>query len=389
MINLIEKYFIKGKNYNKQQQRQKYATISSIVGIFANIFLSISKIICGIMFSSISILGDGINNLSDCGSSAVTFIGFKLSGKPADKEHPFGHARIEYISGFIVSFIILFVGFQLFLSSFTKIISPVEVEASILTAYVLIFSMLIKFWLYIFNKQIGNLINSKTIIAVSKDSFNDIFITFGVLISSGIYHFYNVNIDGYVGVLIAILVAKSGYDLAKDTLSPIIGEAPAPDFIKEVYQLIMNKKDVLGVHDLIVHTYGEDKRFASIHVEFDAKIEFIACHEIADEIERDFENLGIQVVVHCDPVVTDSKEYDEYKQLVFNTLTNIDTNLKFHGFRYIKQENNIKLLFDVVRPHEMTLYPEQLIDVITNNLKEINSNFICVIRVDENYNSLY
>lgn len=387
MINLIEKYFIKGKNYNKQQQRQKYATISSIVGIFANIFLSISKIICGIMFSSISILGDGINNLSDCGSSAITLVGFKLSSKPADKEHPFGHARIEYISGFIVSFIILFVGFQLFLSSFSQILSPTTIEANILIGYVLVFSIIIKSWLYVFNKKIGETINSQAIIAVSKDSFNDIFITLGVLISSSIYYFYNINIDGYVGVLIAILVSKSGYDLAKDTLSPIIGEAPNPDFIKEVYQAIMDKKDVLGVHDLIVHSYGEDKCFASVHVEFDAKIEFLACHEIADEIERDFEKLGIQVVVHCDPVVTDSKEFDEYKQLVLEVLTNINPNLKFHGFRYIKFSDNIKLLFDVVPPNNINLTSNELIDLICSNFKKINQNCICVIRVDENYNN--
>lgn len=387
MINFIEKHFITGKNYTKQEERQKYATLSSIVSIIANLLLSISKIICGVIFHSISVLGDGINNLSDCGSSAVTFIGFKLSGKPADKEHPFGHDRIEHVSGFIVSFIVLFVGFELLLSSLEKVFSPVEVEPNMLTTFILAFSMSVKYWLYLFNKKIGDLINSNTIIGVAKDSFNDIFITLGVLVSSGVYYFYNVNIDGYVGVIIALLVAKSGYDLAKDTLSPIIGEAPDPEFIKDIYELIMKKEQVLGAHDLIVHTYGEEKKFASVHVEFDAKIEFMACHEIADEIERDFENLGIQVVVHCDPVVTDSKEFDEYKQLVLDTLNNIDANLNFHGFRYIKQENNIKLLFDIVRPNNLDLTTNELIDLINKDFNNINPKFILVIRVDENYNS--
>lgn len=388
MTNFIDKYFINGKNFTKQEERQKYATISSIVGIVANILLSISKMLCGLIFSSISVLGDGINNLSDCGTSAITLVGFKLSGKPADKEHPFGHARIEYVSGFMVSFVILFVGFQLFLSSFDKVINPSELKPNTLTTTILIISMLVKFWLYIFNKKIGDLINSATIIGVAKDSFNDIFITLGVLFSSGIYYFYNLNLDGHIGVLISILVAKSGVDLLKDTLSPIIGEAPDPEFIKEIYEKIMAKKDVLGVHDLIVHTYGEDKYFASVHVEFDSKLEFITCHEISDEIEREFEELNINIVVHADPVLTDSKEFDEYKQLVVHVINNIDTKLDLHGFRYIKQEDNIKLLFDVVRPTEISITQKDLIKLISNDINKINDKFICIIRIDENYNEI-
>ncbi len=387
MIYLLQKYFITDKNYTKQEERQKYVTLSSIVGCVTNILLSVAKMLCGILFSSISVLGDGINNLSDCGTSAITFIGFKLSEKPADKEHPFGHARVEYVSGFVVSFVILFVGLQLFLSSFNKILNPDELSPNTLTSIVLVVSMIVKFWLYIFNKSIGTHINSSAIIGVAKDSFNDIFITLGVLISSGIYYYFNFNIDGYVGVLISILVVKSGFDLANDTLSPIIGEAPNPEFTKDIYQKIMSKGDVLGVHDLIVHTYGEEKYFASVHVEFDAKLEFIVCHEIADQIEREFEELGIQIVVHCDPVLTDSKEFDEYKSIVRNVLDNINSSIGLHGFRYIKQENNIKLLFDIVRPIDISISSKNLIELISYELNTINENFICIIRVDENYNT--
>lgn len=387
-MQFIEKYFFEGKNYSKQQKRLKYATISSVVGVVANIFLSIFKMICGLLFSSISVLGDGINNLSDCATSAITFVGFKLSEKPADKEHPFGHARVEYVSGFVVSFVILFIGFQLFLTSFDKIFNPDTIKTNLLTTIILICSMIIKFFLYLFNNNIGKHINSTAIIGVAKDSFNDIFITLGVLISSGIYHYLNINIDGYVGVIISILVAKCGYDLAKDTLSPIIGEAPNQEFIKDIYESIMKKDKVLGVHDLIVHTYGEDKYFASVHVEFDAKIEFIICHEIADEIEREFEEKGIQIVVHCDPVMTDSKEFDMYKNIVKTQLNKIDKQLSIHGFRYINQDTHVKLLFDVVSHNNMKISKTELINTISTAIQDIDEKFICIIRVDENYNNI-
>ncbi len=388
MLKYIEKQFILDSTLTESQQRQRYATISSIVGVICNMILSVSKMICGILFSSISVLGDGINNLSDCGSSMITFIGFKLSDKPADKEHPFGHARIEYVSGFIVSFIILFVGFQLFLSSFGKILNPSELVYSTLTTVILMFSMMVKFWLFLFNNGIGKKIHSNAIIGVAKDSFNDIFITLGVLISSGLSQFWDINVDGYIGVFIALMVAKSGLDLAKDTLSPIIGEAPSPEFIKEIHDEIMSQEKVLGIHDLMVHNYGESRYFVSVHVEFDSKMEFIVCHEIADEIERNFESRGIQIVVHSDPVVTDSPEFDHYKKTVEDVLDTIDKSLNLHGFRYIKLGEQVKLLFDVVRPCDLKMTSPQLIEEIETELGKVNEDCLCVIRVDEHYNQL-
>ncbi len=388
MTTYIINTFIRNKNLTDSEQRQKYATVSSIVGIISNIFLSLSKMICGILFSSISILGDGINNLSDSGSSIITLVGFKMSEKPADKEHPFGHARIEYISGFIVSFVIFFIGFQLFLSSFDKILNPTKIETNILTTVILAFSMLIKFWLYTFNKKIGTLINSKAIIGVSKDSFNDIIITLGVLISGGIYYFFNINLDGYVGVLLALLIAKSGYDLARDTLSPIIGEAPKPEFISEICEKIMSYDKVLGVHDLVVHTYGEDRHFVSVHVEFDAKLEFLVCHDIADKIEREFEDMGIQVVVHSDPVVTDSKQFDEYKEMLTAIIKEIDPSLDLHGFRYVETDHGINFIFDVVLPCEVNLTSQKLTELIYAKVRTFDDKFACIIRVDKHYNKV-
>ncbi len=388
MTTYIINTFIRNNNLTDSEQRQKYATVSSIVGIISNIFLSLSKMICGILFSSISILGDGINNLSDSGSSIITLVGFKMSEKPADKEHPFGHARIEYISGFIVSFVIFFIGFQLFLSSFDKILNPTKIETNVLTTVILVFSILIKFWLYTFNKKIGTLINSKAIIGVSKDSFNDIIITLGVLISGGIYYFFNINLDGYVGVLLALLIAKSGFDLARDTLSPIIGEAPKPEFIRGLCEKIMSYDKVLGVHDLVVHTYGEDRHFVSVHVEFDAKLEFLVCHDIADKIEREFEDMGIQVVVHSDPVVTDSKQFNEYKELLTAIIKEIDSSLDLHGFRYVETDHGTNFIFDVVLPCEVNLTAQKLIELICSEVRTFDDKFACIIRVDKHYNTV-
>ncbi len=387
MIKFIIEKFILDNNLTDNEQRVKYAKVSSIVGIILNILLSFGKMFCGLLFSSISILGDGVNNLSDSGTAIITLVGFKMSEKPADKEHPFGHARMEYISGFIVSFIILFIGFQLFLTSFNKIFNPTEIDVNILSTIVLVASMVVKFWLYLFNKKIGNTINSKAIIGVSKDSLNDIFITLGVLISSAIYFFFSLNLDGYVGVILAILIAKSGFELAKDTLSPIIGEAPKPEFIKDVYTKIMSYDNVLGVHDLVVHTYGEDRYFVSVHVEFDAKLEFVLCHEVADKIERDFEAEGIQIVVHSDPVVTDNEQFDKYHKTLIDIVKNINNSLDLHGFRYVETETGTNLIFDVVLPCEVDLRASELIEKIKVEVQKIDKTFNCIIRVDKHYNT--
>ncbi|MFI3249591.1 MAG: cation diffusion facilitator family transporter [Eubacteriales bacterium] len=385
MLQYFEKKFVLG--YQENEQRTRYATLSSMIGIVSNLVLSLLKIFCGILFSSIAVLGDGINNLSDSGTSIITLVGFRLSAKPADKKHPFGHARVEYISGFLVSFVILFVGFQLFLTSYDKIRNPVEIVSSGLTTLILLGSIFVKYWLYRVQEKIGTTIRSTAILGVAKDSFSDIFITLGVLISSLIYARFDLNLDGYIGIFISILVAKTGYDLAKDTLSPIIGEAPDPEFIKGIYSEIMSREKVLGVHDLVVHHYGENRYFASVHVEFDANITFVACHEIADQLERDFEDKGIQIVVHTDPVVTDSAEFEYYKNTVKSVLEGIYPTLNMHGFRYIQSGKEIKLLFDVVRTCELEKTSQELMVEISEKLRTMNKNFVCIIRVDEHYNS--
>lgn len=388
MTNFIEKKFILDSSLNERQQRMRYATVSSVIGIGFNLILSMTKMICGILFSSISVFGDGLNNLSDCATTGITFVGFKMSEKPPDKEHPFGHARVEYISGFLVSFVISFVGFELFLSSLEKIFNPTPPQASKLMFSILLLSMVVKFWLFLFNKQIGKRIQSTAMLAVAKDSFNDIFITLGVIISNGVYSYFSINLDGYIGILIAIMVAKSGFDLAKDTLSPIIGEAPKPEFIKEIHDEILSFDKVLGIHDLMVHSYGENRYFVSVHVEFDAKMQFVVCHEIADEIERHFESRDIQIVVHSDPVVTDSLEFNQYKEMVELALKTVDDSINLHGFRYIKVEQELKFLFDVVRPSGFHLSGQELVDAIKTEISKEEGNFICIIRIDEHYNEI-
>ena len=384
--NFIEKKFILNKNLSDCEQRNKYVFVSSIIGIIANIFLSIVKILLGIITKSISILGDGINNMSDCATSLITLIGLKLSMKPCDKEHPFGHARIEYITGFIISFVIMYVGFELLTSSIDKIFNATKITFNNVTIVILIVSIFIKFWLYVFNKKIGRKINSKTIIGVSRDAFNDMFITIGTLISLLIFNYFKINIDGYIGIIISIFIFKCAYDLAKSTLSPIIGEAPSKVMIKKIYEDIIKYDGVLGVHDLIVHNYGINKYFASIHIEFDSKSSFVEVHEIADKIERDFEDKGINIVVHADPIVVGDKEFNKYLKIIKKEVHKIDKTLSIHGFRFVKINNDIKLLFDVVKPWELNMTINELKKTIDINLKKINKNFVCIIRIDEYYN---
>lgn len=375
-------------NYIKVNERKKLLLISSIIGIVANILLSLAKMICGFLFSNISVMADGINNLSDCGTSIVTFIGYKLAEKPADKEHPFGHARLEYITGFIISSIIMFIGFELLISSLDKILNPPLLKFSKLTIFILVMSIFVKYVLYKYNKNIGEKINSKAIIGISKDSLNDVFITLSVLFSIVIFYCFKINIDAYVGFFVAIIVIKSGLDLAKDTLSPIIGECPDKELIKKIYSNIMDNYSVLGIHDLVIHNYGTNKFFATIDIEFDSELSFVEVHEIADKIERDFESNGLKINVHADPVIINNKESKLHLNNIKKELKKIDKFLNVHGFRYVKKEEEIILFFDVEKPNNLKLSNDELTNLINSNLKLINNFYTCVIRVDEYYNYL-
>ncbi|MFI3226401.1 MAG: cation diffusion facilitator family transporter [Clostridia bacterium] len=388
MTDFLIKKFVLSSKLDEFQTRQRYGYVASLVGICLNILLSLLKISCGIIFNTISVLGDGINNLSDATSSIVTMVGFKMSEKPADKEHPFGHARMEYISGFVVSFIIMFIGFELVTSSFSKILHPQDVEFNAVVIMVLIASMMVKFWLYKFNKNISQTINSKAILATASDSKNDVFVTFGVLTSLFIYQIFDINLDGYVGVLLGVVIMKSAYELVTDTLSPLLGEAPDKDLVEHIYKKLIDYDNVLAVHDLIVHTYGYSRNFVSVHVEMDVNYGFMQCHEVADNIERDFKMEKINLVVHIDPVVTDSEIVNHYKEMVLGVVKNIDKRISMHDFRTVLGEEHNNLIFDVVLPCEVQISEEQLKTRIQYDVFAIDKKCYTVIEVDKHYNEL-
>ncbi len=383
---IIEKFILSSRKNDNDNFRQRFGYVASIVGIISNGILSFVKILCGLLFGSISILGDGVNNLSDSASSIVTLIGFKIAEKPADKEHPFGHARMEYISGLIVAFIIMYISIELFISSIDKIINPSSIEVSPLIVVILIVSIIVKMWLYSFNKEVSDRIQSKTILGVAKDSLNDVIITAGVLTSIVIYHFFNWNLDGFVGVLLSILILKSGIDIAKDTLSPLLGEAPDEAFIREINDKLLSYEYVLGIHDLIVHNYGHNRTFLSVHLEFDSEFNLILCHEIADKIERNFEKENLNIVIHIDPVTLNDEVTDHYKYLVEDVITSIDNRISMHDFRLVQADNIHNLIFDIALPCEVSLEVDEVKNIITKNILAIDPSCKTIIRVDKHYN---
>lgn len=306
---LIERFVPNWQNTQNSTVRERYGILAASVGILSNIFLFIIKILTGLIFNSIAITADAVNNLSDAGSSVITLLAFKIAGKPADPEHPYGHARMEYISGMAVSFIIILLGLQLIGSSFEKILHPETVTVSYLTYAVLIISILTKLWQGIFNRTVGKRIDSDALQATAADSLNDVFATSAVLISAIVYHFTSIPIDGWMGMAVAIFITISGIKLVIETGDPLLGQAPDPQLIREIGQRITSYDGVIGMHDLQVHSYGPGRTFASVHAEVPANVDILVSHDIIDNIEREVgAEMGINLVIHMDPVVTDNEK---------------------------------------------------------------------------------
>ena len=390
MTKIIMSLFLKNKNPENASDRESYGKVAGIVGIVCNIILSIMKFVVGTISNSVAITADATNNLSDAGSSVVTLVGFKMSEKPADRDHPYGHARIEYITGLIISFIILLIGFEIFTSSAEKIFKPEKNQFNIATVVVLVVSILAKLWLGLFNKKLGKMIKSKALIATSADSRNDSIATTVVLISTLISHFFGINLDGYMGVAVAIFILVSGIGLVKETVSPLLGQPPSKEIYEKIEKKMLSYENVLGVHDLMVHSYGPGSYFASAHIEMDARINVLVCHDIMDTIERDFlSDENIHLVVHLDPTVLDCEETNELKQMVAKILYDIDPIITFHDFRVVTGDQNKNVLFDVVVPPEYKYADIQLIDMIKNRVKEAGEGKLyAVVVVDKSYGEL-
>ncbi len=390
MTKIITSLFLKNKNPETPEGREMYGRVAGIVGIICNALLGILKLIAGTLSKSIAITADATNNISDAGSSVVTLVGFRMSEKPADRDHPYGHARIEYITGLVISFIIILIGFETFTSSISKIIHPEKSVFNFVTIIILVCSIGVKLWLSLFNKTLGEKIKSKTLEATAADSRNDCVSTVAVLISALVSHFFDINIDGFVGVAVAIFIIVSGINLVKETVGPLLGQPPS----KEIYETIENEilayENVLGVHDLMVHSYGPGSYFASAHIEMDAKMNVLVCHDIMDRIERDFLNKhNIHLVVHLDPTVLDCEETNELKKLVADVLYEIDPIITFHDFRVVTGEKDKNVLFDVVVPPEYKYTDADLIKLIKNRVNTAgNGNLYAVIIVDKSYGDL-
>lgn len=387
MTNLLIRWFVKDyQNVSDLDVRERYGKFAGYVGIVTNVLLFLLKIIAGSVFNSIAIVADAINNLSDSGSSLVTIIGFKLSGKPADAKHPYGHARMEYISGLIVSFIILFLGIQLIWSSIRKIIRPEATEFSILAVLVLIVSILVKLWQSLFFRRIGEAINSTTLGATSIDSRNDILATSAVLVALLITRWTGINLDGYMGAIVGVFILFSGVGLVNDTISPLLGMAPDKELVERIYQKILSYDGIIGLHDLAVHSYGEGRCFASVHCEVCAEQDIMLSHDIIDNIERDFlKDEDIQMVIHLDPVVTNDPKTNELKAMVERIAVEISPEICMHDFRVVWGVSHSNLIFDVAVPFEFQLSDDELVDIITKKIQGINPIYRLVITVDHNY----
>ena len=338
----------------KTTDRGAVGRLAGTVGIVANAVLFAMKLAVGTLAGSVSITADALNNLSDASSSVVTLLGFKLAEKPADDDHPFGHARYEYLSGLAVAAMILFIGFELAKSSVEKIFNPQAVDFTWVTLGVLLGSMAVKLWLSLFNRRLGKRIDSETLMATAADSRNDVIATAAVLVSALVEKFSGWHIDGFMGLAVALFILYSGIGLAKDTISPLLGEAAGPELQEQILDRIRSEKRVLGYHDLMVHDYGPGRRFASVHVEMDRNEDPLLCHELIDNLEREcLQSHGIHLVIHYDPVVTDDPELDRMRDAVAAALKQIDDRLSLHDFRMVQGTGHTNLIFDVALPEDL------------------------------------
>jgi cation diffusion facilitator family transporter len=387
MTDLLIKWFVKDhQNTLNFQVRERYGKFAGIVGIASNFVLFLIKITAGTFFNSIAITADAINNLSDSGSSLVTLIGFKISGKPADAKHPYGHARMEYISGLIVSFVILALGLQLIQSSVSKIIKPQVAKFSIISVVILGIAILLKLWQCLFYRKIGKIINSTTLVATSVDSQNDILATAAVLIAAIVTRLTGFNLDGYMGVGVAMFIIGTGVKLVVDTISPLLGTAPTKELVDGIYKKILSYDKIIGLHDLTVHSYGMGQCFASVHCEVSAAQDIMVSHDVIDNIERDFlKEQGINLVVHLDPIVTNDPKTNQLKAVVEKLIEQISPKIRMHDFRVVWGVSHSNLIFDVVVPFDFQWSDDELIKLISDGIYTIDATYHSVITVDHDY----
>ena len=388
MTELLVKTFVKDyQNTEEAKVRTAYGVLASLVGIACNLLLFGGKLAVGLVLHSVSVMADAFNNLSDAASSVIGFIGVKMAEKPADEEHPFGHGRIEYIAALIVSFLVIEVGFTFFKNAIAKIRTPEELSFNLISMGILLASVAVKLWLSFFNKKLGKRINSTVMQATATDALGDVVTTLATMGSILFFYFTKINIDGYVGLAVSLLVMWAGIGIAKDTLEPLIGQSVDPKLYREISEFVESYDGILGSHDLIVHNYGPTKSLASIHAEVPNNVDIETSHEIIDRIERDAaKKLGIFLVIHMDPVETADAQVAEVKAEVQEVLHQMDERLSLHDFRMVDGEKWINLIFDVVVPFS---YGEndrpKLREAIEEKVRSLDERYHCVITFDSGF----
>ena len=387
MISILARFFI--KNYNdiaSPRVRQAYGILCGAAGIVFNLLLFGGKFLAGVISHSIAITADAFNNLSDAGSSIITLIGFKMAGQKPDKDHPFGHGRIEYISGLLVSIVILYMAIELIQSSVMKIINPTSLSFTPLVAGILFASILVKGYMAFYNFRISKKINSTAMKATATDSLSDMLSTTVILIATLISHFTSINIDGYCGVLVGLFILYAGINAAKDTVSPLLGQAPDPDFVQQINDIVMSHEGVIGIHDLIVHNYGPGRILISLHAEVPSDGDILVMHDMIDLIEHKLrDTLQCSAVIHMDPICVNDEETNLLKEKVMEYLSEIDVSITMHDFRIVKGPTHTNIIFDVVVPYGFKLSDSQLIADITDKIRSDNPNYFTVIEVDKEY----
>ena len=387
MTNFLIKLFIKDKdNVEEPNVRGKYAMLSSITGIVVNILLSIFKLIIGIIANSMSIISDALNNVSDAGSSIVTMIGFKMSQKKVDSDHPWGHGRMEYITGFFVDILIILVGFELLKSSIDKIINPELPSISNVTIILLVVAILAKLWLFIFYRKIAKTINSAAIKGTAYDSISDSISTLAVLVSAFVAKFAGISIDGYVSLLVSIFILITGIKAIKEIIDLLLGQKPDPEFVKEIEEFASKYEEIQGIHDIMVHDYGPGRKIVSFHAEVPANSDILKAHDIIDQMEQDIlEKFHCITTIHMDPIVVDDEEINEMRKYTEDFVKSINEKFSIHDFRMTDGGERINLIFDLVIPTDEKVDVEKVVADIKEEIHKKNNKYYAVIKAEHSY----
>ena len=387
MISLLVKLFYGEMNMSDEKAvRRAYGTACSGAGIGFNVLLFAGKLIAGMLSGSVAIVSDAFNNLSDAGSSIISLVGFKLSNKKSDPQHPFGHGRLEYISGLCVSFLIILMGVELGKASIEKIIEPAQVKFSLLTAAILAASILVKLYMALYNSRIGKRLNAVTMKAMAKDSLSDAVATSVVLMSMIVAKLADIAIDGYCGVIVAAFILFTGITAARDTISPLLGQKPDSEFIEEVMRIVNAHKEIIGTHDLVVHDYGPGRLMITLHAEVDADMDILVAHDAVDNIENELrEKLGCSAVVHMDPIVTDDVETNATREEIKRVVSNIDSRMTIHDFRMVPGPTHTNVIFDVAVPFDTDMDDDELRKILGARIRDVDSKLNAVIEIDKCY----